>query len=178
MENSNVKPKNTWKVIAITLIVSTVILAGTTTWFAIQNNDKENDNQGNSSIVEDTSKLVVKEWGLFFIRPQGFTELSYRITNNRLDFAGIMSTNRDVGMNAIPAHFSFKFDDDFVHIERYRQDDDPLWDCLVGCNPYIETSDGYRYYFIQRLYVQEEEKLPDWFATKLLRYMFANMEQV
>jgi len=101
---NNCQLKNRWRIIAIVFITATMLLAGTTAFFAIQNadnkakaddaatNSKQSDNQADTQAgVEDEARfLIVGEWGMKFQVPDQFIELSYKIREEgyRLDFYG------------------------------------------------------------------------------------------
>jgi hypothetical protein len=94
---TNPKIKNTWKPIAITAIVASLLLACSTIFFALNNNQVQDNNetdtgegeQASSNTGSDESEtltdtanyFVVNEWGVKFAIPEGLESPIYRIDN-------------------------------------------------------------------------------------------------
>jgi len=177
--------KTRWKIIAIAFIVLSVLLVGSTAYFAIRNAN----NTGEKSSIEppaDTPKkecevesditanyLVVEEWGIRFKKPVGFTELSYAINDNRLDFAGIFDSNHGVDV--------FRFNsaaDEFAWIIRYPENNDPNTGHTTAPPP-IASKDGYNYRFVKPQQSSWESVFREnqaIIASFLLQYMAEHIE--
>jgi len=137
MENNQTikKPKNVWKIIAIVLIAIAVILAGTTTIFALQSsqrkselnevknqtsqNDKEDENSSCTDSCDETPDigsqleslvksgyLVVPEWGIKIKTPH-LDNVSRTFTNNTETFFSDLTWGDDRPFNMLLSNVSF-----------------------------------------------------------------------
>jgi len=149
------KTKTKWESIAIIFIVLAILLAGTTVFFAIQSRKAENvagsaeqespakkstDETEKEYANNDAEYLIVKEWGIRFKKPTGFTGLSYVVTGeNSLDFIGSIA-DLEGG--------TFQMSDDWASgVFRISQYDDYREDCYTYCPPLAFSLNGYNYYF-------------------------------
>jgi len=188
--------RNGWKLTAIILIAVSVILAGTTTWFVIQSARKQADNDESSQTdstppdgddpasgpdepIPSDMYLVVSEWGLKFKIPTGFTELSYEITDNRLNFKGSLTAehwhNGAIGISDFSINSAI---DEFMYIIRHPKDNDPSAECKASCFQFIITSGDYNYYMggaQNRTYKNQIEELQAVIAGYLLTQMAFNV---
>jgi hypothetical protein len=191
MQEQNINNnKNGWKIAAIILIVVAVILAGTTTIFAVRstkdekevnqsvsetpNNAEEKEEIENlpdfdvyADSVADARYLTVPEWGLKFAMPAQFSELSYQlISDSQLNFYGVL--------NDIDGSVSLQFtaNDSFASILRFRQAQDPNAECQFGCPRKIGENNGYNYYFNHRQdFISSNTEMTERIATYLLGWM-------
>jgi|GEM_PF-5287097 len=197
--------KNKWKPLTIVFIITSVLFAGTTMFFVIQsihNSKKNNEPTANSEqdtreectnevvVTPETNEgddLVVSEWGIRFRKPLGFTELSYSISDNRLDFSGHLD-GRYMVKAGMPTVYGFRFNsattDNFSYLMRYPENDDPCTGTgpVPGCIPPLVSLGGFNYYFVPpccgiEYSVTREEHLV-FTAAYLLTFMAAHMEAV
>ena len=173
MENNpttQYQPKNTWKIAAISLIVLAVILAGTTSLFAVKSAQKQNelndvknqisqndgkDENGNSTGSETETPeqdnrryLTITEWGVKFEIPEEFSDLSYEIQGSD----GVQRITWSGTFNLIPADFynaptNYTFSN-FGGVLRVRQNQDEHEVGQYGQPFTIKGNDsGYNFYF-------------------------------
>jgi len=84
--------------------------------------------------VNEAEYLTVKEWGIRFKIPDGFTKLTYSIRDNRLDFSG-----KYEGRYMPVPKTEISFDSanyNFPYIMRYTKNDDP---CRTEYSPSCEA---------------------------------------
>ena len=197
--------KNNWKSLAIALIVVSVLLAGAVAFFAVRSlndnsevaiNSEQNTEQQDSEEekcadevaiapdVDEADYLVVSEWNIRFRKPVGFTEISFTINDNRLDFSGHLDGRYmvDAGM---PTEYGLRFIsamDNFSYLIRYPVDNNPCKEYNPTCTSRLVSFGGFDYYFIPpsgniKYSVTREEHLV-FTAAYLLTYMAAHMEAI
>jgi len=190
MEPKQSQPKNHWKAIAIILIIVAVALAGTTMFFAVksvksaeksQNATTENPDAeipDNAPATNKDDYLVVNEWNIRFKKPIGFTELSYSVNGNRLDFSGYFDGEPVTALHPLSSLQFNSAINDFNYVQRYAKDNDPCEGLTAGCDSLRVNLGDYIYAFItpqQSPFSQEEEYLGT-ISTFLLGYMFSQIE--
>jgi len=196
MENTNINLKNIWRIVAIILAIFTVFLAGTTMWFAIQSNKKDNatvqkdknessegektDNQKDLVSTESNAQyLTVSKWGVHFPIPDAFSKLEYSISDNRLDFKGILPSIPSWELDG-----GFSFDsakDEILYVVHQPRDNDPFAGCTTSCPTLATSVNGYNLYLGHRqngIYDSLVEENYAGVAIYLLELMVINAEAI
>ena len=122
--------------------------------------------------------LIVKEWGVKF-KVEAFSELSYSITENRLDFKGEL---RSIPSWELDGGFSFdSAKDDIRYIIRQPQNNDPLKKCKESCPIIVASINDYNLYLghsQNNSYNSFEEENYAGVAIYLLDLMISNAEAI
>jgi len=194
------KPINQWKKASVILIILVVIFSAAIIVLSIQNahrsesianferHSKENETVINSECASPRESniampeipqeryLTTKEWGIRFIIPKDFNNLTYEINGNRLDFSGLLSAEHtyyvdDFSINSVK--------DDFIYVVRYPAENDPEKGCIESCPGFIGSNSGYNYYVGHRQnwkYNSPTEEFQAIIANYLLRRMLFKVE--
>ena len=161
MEETNqptiVKPKSSWKVVAITLIATNILLVGTTAYFIISNINSSGSNIGYgieqpdkecpeeiviAPEIDDANYLVVREWGIRLKIPEGFLRLSYMVEDSWL----ILTGTKKMLIYEINDTVDYNFESDFF-VKRYNKEVTDFEETGMGTRPIlIAEIDGYNYY--------------------------------
>ena len=200
------KPKNLWKVIAIVFIALAMLSLIAATMLYIQNVQKNNTivelegnannaredgkneisqdngytpsekNDASSSANPEWQTLTIKEWNMRFVIPDGLNKLHYKISNNRLDFIGVLSAEHTSYLDDFSINSEI---DEFIYVVRYSANNDPEKGCIESCPGLIGSNSGYNYYVGHRqnwAYNSMTEELQAVIANYLLRRMLFNVK--
>jgi hypothetical protein len=197
-QNTNNK-RNGWKIATIALAVVSVVLAGTTMLFAVRsvgeekeinqstNNKPESseekeevgslpDSSNAANNISDARYLTVTEWGMKFLIPEEFSELTYKIKSDDgtefLNFDGVFNTIPRIAANQ-PDFTGFSFGT----ILRVPQNNDPNAECKIGCAMLMGTRDSYNYYFMpNQNYISAEVEYQQTISKYLMLRMVSGVQ--
>ena len=155
-----------WKIAAIILaiaLVGTVVTAFA--FFASKNNnedsivsqqDIEKEERLETKPEDDTRYLTVNEWNMRFVIPDGFSELGYKISDDRLDFNGslIQIDGNEFAFTSgiiVIEEGLIQYDRSLGLILRYKQGSTcEICEIDTSLKP-IASNGGYDYYFVTRI---------------------------
>ena len=170
----HIQPISRWKVIAIILIIVTVLLAGSMTFFVTRcvNRAKKNDEASINAkqqktkdtidvVEKECSKeavvtletdsaeyLIVEEWGIKVRKPSAFSELSYSIDGDLLIFQGILAGQYVFdGTDVVASDFRLnEANNQLIALIRAPKNKDVMPSSLVHITLHVSSIGKYGYY--------------------------------